>query len=649
MQRHLLWSTFGTILFVAGFGFGFLAGGGGTEPAIEHPGQGDASGRRTGGDALVDSPRRRRAEWSDRRSRRGSTGANDPDERHDDAEGASRDAGETIDRLARVLAEGDIDAAHGLLHELARPGADPLSPAEVERLGGLVLEAPPHLAREIARALASSGGPEGLARVMGFASDVDLPLNVRRAMLDGLEDLPPEAAGRAFDALAGFLEAGPPRQLEHVAAHSLARLSGDRGAAPLLELMEDRPGIRPEILFDAIGDVGRVEDIDQVLGQIGASEGRGERASILRAAARIAARGGRADAMLDLMRTTPEGLSSQEVARAIAEAGEELGTGFLRDALAAAGGDPRSQEPLARAIAHSGGREGLDMLLEATSDPTSPLDPNVLARALEEYPGREAIPVMVDLFDAVDDPEAFESLARRLARSGDADAMQEVVSRLEDPELPRDRRREAAWALHESDPSQLAPERILDLLRHEQDREVAHGLAESLRELHPDFVRERASELLDGATGPAEKLAVARLMEESPGPEAADQLARHLRAETDDRTRWELSRILGELGDDGVARVDRILRDEPDPGRRHPLLEGLSAAEGAGSDGARELVLRAAREDPSPDIRMHATEILAERYGPAVAPGLAEIAASESNPEVRERMRHALERLEEGR
>jgi hypothetical protein len=479
---------------------------------------------------------------------------------------------------------------------------------------------------------------------MGFVDDPNQPLELRRQALEGLSELPEETVAGVFPVLADFLESSPPHELEHAAAHAMARMQREEGVNALLGLLEERPGIRPGALFDAIGDVGKPGDLETLFAFLDTGGNQREKTSILRAVSRISVREGDTETLLAMLHEAPEGTSRSMIARAISESAHELGTGFLSEALKEVAGDRRAQESLAQALSHTGGREALEALMQADSDLEGGLDPTVLARALNEFQGKDAVPFMMDLFQSGGDEEMLHSLARGMVRNADAETLGDLLMLL--GEGGAQQRRAIAEALEEGDGSALSQDLLLSMLRSEKDHQVAKSLARSLSQLHPEAIGERAGEWFDRAGSPAERVALAEVLREQLSPDAQDRIARQLRVETDERAYWELSRILGSFGDSGVHQVAEVLRDERDVKKRHRLLWGLEAAGRHEGAPVRELFLQVASTDPAPSVRAQATEILQHQQDPSLIPALQALLARESHPEVQERIRAALQDLQ---
>ncbi|MBN1443514.1 MAG: HEAT repeat domain-containing protein [Planctomycetes bacterium] len=611
------------------------AAGGGSDPVGGDGGdrrRGGVAGRRSGTPGPLGGDR---------------SAGRDPSGRPDIEEGdrwKPRPAAEALKDLQDALASGDREAAHEALHHLSRPEAGSLSSEQLRELGSLLRGTDRDYIHGISRALVISGGKEGLAMVMDFVDDPEQPLEVRRHALDGLSDLPRQKVAEVFPALAGFLESRPPHELEHAAAHAMARMQGEQGVDALLGLLQERPGIRPEVIFDTVGDVGKSGDMDALLGFLAEGGNQSETASILRAASRISAREGDTQMLLDMLRETPDGISREMIARAISESSHELGTGFLSEALREVAGDRRAQECLADALSRTGGREALEALVEAARGPEGGLDPGVLARALQHFRGSDAVPFMMDLFQASGDEEMLHSLARGILRNGDAGTTSDLLALLGEGDARR--RRAIADALEEGSSSVLSQDLLLSMIRGEKDHEVAMALARSLSRLHPQALAEQAGALFDGASSAAERIAFAHILEKQQPAGAQERIARQLQRETDERAQWELARMLGRFGPSGVEQAAEILRGEQDEGKRHSMLWGLEAAGRHEGAPVRDLLLEVASTDPAPSLRFQAAEIMARQHDPSLIPDLEALLASETHPEVQERIRAAIHDLQ---
>lgn len=549
-----------------------------------------------------------------------------------------------LDDLERALATDDRRGAHEALEALRRSG-EPLSSGQIDQLGRLLDDTHGDLLRGLAGALVAAGGEAGLDRLLAFADDPDRPLEDRVVALEGMGDAPPELVDATASRLADILQSDAPHRMLQTAAHTIGNLYRERGVEALLGLVGTRPDIAAEVVFDAIGDIGRPGDAAGLLGLLDQPWSQEDKVGILRAVSRLAARGDDPRVLVDLLREPPAGVSRDMVARSIAESSNRLGLPVLEAALRESAGDPRSQEWIARALTRVGAGEGVAILADALADPEMGLDVRSLARALQDSQGDAATPLILDLLRGHRDQEIIEPLARNLLRNSGVETMDEVLGLL-DPGQDAWQRRAVAHALEEGDGAVLTPERLLGLLRNEKDLEVASGIARALGSLHPGFLEERGADLFALSETPAERVALAQLLERQDVPGASARIAEQLRFETDSRVRWEMARTLGRLGEEGIQRLSGLLDALPDEKGRHELLWGLEAARRPGTPQSRELFLRVARNDPSPSIRGQAAEILARQRDPSVIPRLRTLLGTETNEGVQERIREALRELE---
>jgi HEAT repeat protein len=107
-----------------------------------------------------------------------------------------------------------------------------------------------------------------------------------------------------------------------------------------------------------------------------------------------------------------------------------------------------------------------------------------------------------------------------------------------------------------------------------------------------------------------------------------------------------MARILGRIGEEGVAQLEGALRSDADERHRHSRLWGLEASRRPVAPEARSLFVEMAGADPSPSIRAQAAEILGRQQDPALIPVLSGILRAEENRDVRERLERAIRELE---
>lgn len=637
---------FSALFFAGGLGLGYWLGQSPPGAVLSTVRPGD-KGRQPSWEDLQASFRQLRGlfESGDGRRQQHSGGAEqDSWGQGDNHRDHGRSRAESFLALKAALSSGDSREVHSALHDLQR-GKGELSLEQVQELGELLGTADRDLVHVLARALVMAGGKEGVAVVLGLAEDPSQSLERRRQAIEALASLPPERAGDVVPALAEFLSKGPPTDLERTAASAIGRLAGEAGVETLLGLLNTHPGIRAEAVFDAVGDVGGPSNAKSMLALLGGDWSAEEKMSLLRSSARLVARGDDPSALLGLLREPPAGMSRETVARALGDASHDLGTEFLGAALVEAAGDRRAQEALARALIWQGGKEGLESLLEAAANPEAKLDQKVLARALNEFRGEAAVPLMLDLFRSSRDEEVLEPLARSLARNAGKEAMESLLGLLE-PGGNAWQRRALARALEDSGSVSLGPDRLLELLHGEKDQEVASSLARALTRFHPAAVADQAAELFQNATSPVERIAFAHLLEKSSTPGMAAMIGQQLQAETDSKAQWEMARILGKIGGDGIEQITSALRNAADERQRHSLLWGLEASRRPVAPEARSLFVEMASSDPSPSIRAQAAEILGRQQDPALIATLNAFLAAEPNRDVRERIERALRELD---
>src|SRR5262249_34690634 len=145
---------------------------------------------------------------------------------------------------------------------------------------------------------------------------------------------------------------------------------------------------------------------------------------------------------------------------------------------------------------------------------------------------------------------------------------------------------------------------------------------------------------------PVERIAFAHVLEWTSAPGTVDILGRQLQGETDSKAQWEMARILGRMGEEGITQLADSLRSDGDERYRHSLLWGLEASRRPVAPEARTLFVEMASRDPSPSIRAQAAEILGRQQDPALISVLNGFLGAEQNREVRERIERAIRELE---
>ena len=427
---------------------------------------------------------------------RGNRAEGDRRDRRDERERRTRP--EALAAFREAIDGGDRGAMHDALRDLTRRSGEPLSTEQLEELGSLLHEVDNHTLEELSRALVMSGGKEGVALVMAFVEDSNLSLDARERALHGMSRVPREMAEAIYPALADFLESGPPSRLQHSAARAIGHLFKDQAADALLGLLEERPGIRPDVIFSALGDTGKLEDTETLLGMLSANRSGREKMGLLRAIGRISTRRQDADFLLEMMRNPPGGVSKSMIAQAIGDSSHHLSTGFLKEALLEVSGDPRAQERIARAMTENGGKAGFDALLEIAGDPDYDFDSRALARSLHNFRNKEALPFMMDMLKQSRDEEILEPLARGMLRNGSRETVDQLMGLLE--EGNESQRRSISRSLHDADRDSIDMDRLVTALRNEQSREVGSEIARSISRMYGDRGVQEVVSLLESSS-----------------------------------------------------------------------------------------------------------------------------------------------------
>ena len=579
-------------------------------------------------------------------SRKGRAARREDEESPEELEKAPADRKEILAGIEAVIAGGDKDALDEILEELADSSGDPLTEEELKMLEGLLTEENSEHLNEIAQALIRAGDKRGVEIVMGFLDNTDNSLSNRREILDSLEKLPPESAALVASDLADFIASGPHRELESKAARVFGRLHGEEGVGSLIELLENRPDIRPEVLFEAMGSIGGGEELDSMIGLMDGDWSREQKRTLMESIGRASLEEGNTDTLMDLLREQPPGMSQRLVADGIERLSHQLDADFLADALREIPpNDPRAQEAIARALAHTGGTEGLERLLEAAADPDFDLSDRALARALEGSSSPEATTAMIDLLKTSTRQDIVEPLARGLSRNGNSETVGALLDLLESSPNP-EQRRAIARALEETNRNALPQDRLLDLISRENDSEIARNLGRSLERLYPNFVEEHGESLFQNAESGPERVAYARMLSRHGGERALGTIADQLAREPDRQAAAEMAHMLGR-SDEGIRRAGNIISQTPahQGENRHSIMWGLHSGSSSENPAARNLFLQIAGSDPSPHMRSQAAEILAHRNDIGVLPQLEEIVSRERDEGARARMQLSIQRL----
>lgn len=552
-----------------------------------------------------------------------------------------------MEELHASISGGTIDGLEGILEELANSSGEPLSEEELLFLEGLLTEENSHHLHALTQALIMAGDKRGVEIVMGFLDNSENSLSNRREILDSLERLPPERAAEVAPELADFIASGPHRELQSKAARAFGRMHGEEGVDSLIGLLENRPDIRPEVLFEAMGSIGGGEELDSMIGLMDGDWSREQKRALMESIGRASLEDGNTDTLMDLLKEQPAGMSQRLVADGIERLSHQLDADFLADALREIPpNDPRAQEAIARALAHTGGTEGLKILLEAAADPDFDLSDRALARALESSSSPEATTAMMDLLKTSTRQDIVEPLARGLSRNGNSETVGAMLDLLETSPSP-EQRRAIARALEETNRNALPQDRLLDLISRENDNEIARNLGRSLERLYPNFVEEHGESLFQDAESGPERVAYARMLSRHGGERAVGTIADQLSREPDRQAAAEMAHMLGR-SEDGIRRAGNIISQTPvhQGENRHSIMWGLHSGASSENPTARNLFLQIAGSDPSPHMRSQAAEILAHRNDIGVLPQLQELVSQERDEGARARMQLSIQRLQ---
>ena len=411
-------------------------------------------------------------------------------------------------------------------------------------------------------------------------------------------------------------------------------------------LLDARPDIKPQVLFEAMGSMAGTEELGAMIDLMDNDWSREQKRSLMESIGRASLEDGNPDTLMKLLKEQPPGMSQRLVADGIERLSHDLDTDFLADALREVPDDPRAQESIARAMARNGGKEGLELLLEAAADPEFELNDRALAHALREASGQGATAAMMDLLANSEREDIVETLARGLSRNADRATMGAMLDLLESSPHP-EQRRAIARAIEEGNRNGLPPERLLDLISKENDGDIARNLGRSLERLYPDLVAEQAGSLFENAESAAERVAYARLLSRQRDGAGLSNIAEQLWRETDREAAHEMARMLGR-NDDGIRQAREILSNPEvhrDGENRHSILWGIHSGSSSQNQPANDFFLQIAASDRSPHMRSQAAEILARRNNVGALPQLENIIGQERDEAARSRMQQSLERL----
>ncbi len=636
----MIMSLFGALLFGAGFFLGRqttdlnsagINAGSSSESNENDPGLNLSSARRLGSTA-------RNSERGDRSNRQEDRDHDGP--KPDDED--KRSSKEVIDEIKEKIAAGDRHGIQESLGYLWRKSPGSMSEEEIADWAKLLREGDPRYTHEVAHAFMRAAGAKGAKEVLKIVLDEDMPLEIRREFLHSFNALKPDQVPQVTPLLEDFLVSSPGRELSRTAAHIYGRIQGKDGFSKLLNLMNQKPEVRTESVYDALGELGGTGDASKLLDLIDTNISQREKRSLLHAAGRMAARSGDHQMLLDLIQSPPQGFSKRELARALGDAAQSAPLSFFEKALLETKGDRQAQAALAEAIAHRGGREALDLLMESASNPDVGLDQRALAHALSEFQGSEVIPEVMELLKNTTDPEQYEPLTRSLLQHGTSDQIDTLIKELNEGSN-RTLQRAIAETLSHSE-IDLGVDRYIELINNSNDHQVQEQLSEALRrgsDHDPDYL----NNLLQNTENQQARIALLKALEETSQPAPINQLAQGLTQTQEDRELWQYSRLLSGRGDQGMQQINQYLNNESYGGHRHAVLEGLLESRSIHTEAGKKVALDVAQYSNSHHLRNHAIRGLAERGDSSLVPEFAAILAQEKNEDVRTTIQEAIQEL----
>ena len=271
----------------------------------------DKSGKPQGSPGKANSSGRRKAV-----ARKTSPGkAEEESDETPEKTGATR--GEIMAGLQDALASGNKDDLGALLEELADSSGEPLSEEELLFLQGLLTEENSDHLKELTHALIMAGDERGVEIVMGFLDNNENSLANRREILESLERLPPERAKEVAPDLADFIASDPHRELQAKAARAYGEMHGDEGVDSLIGLLDDRPDIKPEVLFQAMGSLAGKEELGAMIDLMDNDWSREQKRSLMESIGRASLQDGDPDTLMNLLKEQPPGMSQRLVAEGI--------------------------------------------------------------------------------------------------------------------------------------------------------------------------------------------------------------------------------------------------------------------------------------------------------------------------------------------
>jgi len=512
--------------------------------------------------------------------------------------------------------------------KLAAEAMGELTPSQVAEFSELFLAAQdPKLAECFAQLLVRYGGKEGLDAVARFAKDDTLPLEMRGRAMEALAQIPPDRREEGIPLFKDLLGSGLPEKLQFHAAYAYGRLLGPAAVSGLLELL-DGGGIPAAPLLHAMRDFATSGDVPALTELLSRTGGRDEQEILLRALGSAAGKDG-SRLLLGLLEETPAGVRRDAIGSALAEFAGKEDLSAMWDCLKEET-DRKAQAALARAIARIGGSPEIEKLAELAHDPGSVFSQEAFARALHDVGDAGSVPMMLELLKNARTWEASEPLAHAIARMSGREGIENLLSIA--AQGGNDERLRAIIQAVEDFGDGSYAERLGAMLENERDHGVSFHLAKAMLHLDPSQGPQTLADSLGSFSNGDQRAAIADLLQREGTRDLIPALSEVLRTEEYGRAQWHLARTLASYGSEGMAAVEDLLAKDADPGRRAEMLRGVESF--SPQEAAR--LSRELLQDPSPEVRLGAAQILARSGDPAAHEDLVKALSSETNPEVRQ-------------
>jgi HEAT repeat protein len=474
----------------------------------------------------------------------------------------------------------------------------------------------------------------GLETVVAMARDGMRSAEFRSIAIDALtcarDSLEPEARA----ALAQMIRAGLPAVLESRAARAYGELAGEEAVPALLDLLENG-ALPPGVVLEAVREFATRKDLPLLSERLESAVGRDSQELLLRAIAHAAGDDG-VTTLLRYLGNPPESVRPEAIGRALQYAVRKADLPRVWEALEAAR-DPHVQSDLALAILSAGDPGDLERLCKLAEEPRSGLSRSTLARALHHDGSARSLPLMKALLADTRGWEESRLLAQGIARVGSEDGMKYLLE-MAAMGASEERRRAILQAIEEcGDERALA--HLSTMFTRERDAGTCFHIAKALLRLDPELTGEDLARDLTRYPSPAQRAAVAQVLETRAEPNCIGYLSRALAEETDNRARWRMARALAGCGEQGFAALRKTIDKESDPQRRFETLRGAGSLD---PGGVYPLARRMLREDASPLVRGEAAGILGRSGRPGAEVELRQALSRESDDTVRESIGSAL-------